>query len=332
MFNFNCLTFAKELYVYGWFGTIPDAIIKKFTKETGIVVYLSSYENNETMYSKLMLLGNQPSYDIVIPSTYFIEKMAKKNFLLDLDISKIPNLKNINQKILNKKFDPNNRYSIPFATHLTGIMYNLKFINKKIDSWYNLFDQSYKNKVLLLDDVREVYHIGLSLLGYDINTKDEKKVKEAYNYLRSLMPNINIFAVESTKKYFLSQDVFIGMNWNSDAYAAINEDKDLRFIYPKEGAILSIDSFVILKNSRNQENAYKFINFILRSDIAKAIIEETGASLPNTAAQDLLDPLIKNNTVIFPSTEIINKSLIHEDLGKSSMVYVKYWNMLKVEN
>ena len=331
IFNVN-MAFSNKLYIYGWFGSIPDNIINKFTQETGIKVFLSSYENNETMYAKLMLLGKQPSYDIVFPSTYFIQRMVKNNLLEELDKSKVPNIQNINENVLNLDFDPKNKFSIPYVMWFTGIMYNSKFVDRKINSWNDLFDPKYRKRVLLLDDVREVFHIALNLLGYDVNTVDENEIKNAYDELKSILPNINLFASESTKKYYLSEDVVIGMNWNGDAYEAMLEDEDLKFVYPKEGAIFSMDNFVILKNAKNKENAYKFIDFICRPEIAKEIIEEIGLSTPNLAVKNLLNSELKNNKTIFPSPEVINKSIIHNDLGESIRLYTKYWNMLKVED
>ena len=229
IFN-TTIAFSNKLYIYGWFGSIPDSIINKFTQETGIKVFFSSYENNETMYAKLMLLGKQPSYDIVFPSTYFIQRMAKNNLLEELDKSKVPNIQNINKDVLNLDFDPKNKFSIPYVMYFTGIMYNSKFVDSEINSWNDLFDTKYKKKVLLLDDVREVFYIALNLLGYDVNTINKSEIQKAYEKLKSILPNINLFAAESTKKYYLSGDVVIGMNWNGDAYEAMLEDKNLKFV------------------------------------------------------------------------------------------------------
>ena len=331
LFNFN-LAFANKLYIYGWFNSIPDNILEKFTKETGINVVFSSYENNETMFAKLKLLGKQPSYDVVFPSTYFIQKMIKEDLLEELDKTKIPNIKNINEDVLNLNFDPKNKFSIPYVMYFTGIMYNSKFVKNKIDSWADLFDPEYKGKILLLDDVREVFHIALNLLGYDVNTVNEEEIKNAYIKLKSILPNVNLFSAESTKKYFLSGDVIIGMNWNSDSYEAILEDKNLKLIYPKEGAVFSMDNFVILKNAKNKQNAYKFIDFIYRANISKKIIEHNGLSIPNLAAKKLLKPELQNNKVIFPDSKVINNSTLHDDLGGNINIYTKYWNMLKVED
>ena len=192
LFFNSILAFANKLYIYGWSNGIPDHIIAKFTKETGINVALSTFENNETMYAKLKLLGKRPSYDIVFPSTYFMQKMIKDNLLEELDKSQVPNFRNINKDALNLSFDPENKFSMPYSMYFTGIMYNSSFIKNKIDSWSDLFDPQYKNKVLLLDDVREVFHIGLNLLGYDVNTINEEEIKNAYIRLKSILPNINL--------------------------------------------------------------------------------------------------------------------------------------------
>ena len=323
---------TDKLHIYTWYDSIPDEIIKKFTKETGINVILSSYENNEVMYAKIKLLDQQPSYDIVSPSTYFVGKMVKDDLLEALDKSKIPNFRFIDKDVLNLNFDPENKFSIPYIMYLTGISYNAKYIKDKVDSWNNLFESQYKNKVLLLDDIREVFHIGLNLLGYDANSVNETQIKLAYEKLRTLLPNVRLFSSDSTKTNFLSSEVVIGMNWNADAYQAMVEDDNLKFVYPKEGAIFSMDMLSIMKNARNKENAYKFINFIHRPDVAKNIIEILGVTIPNDEARRLVNPALQNDEVVFPKQEIINKSIIHEDLGNNIEIYNKYWEMLKVEN
>lgn len=323
---------TDRLYIYTWYDTIPEQVVKKFKQETGINVTLSYYENNETMYAKLKLLGQQSSYDIVSPSTYFIKKMVKNNLLEVLDKSKIPNFRFINKDVLGLNSDPENKFSIPYIVYLTGISYNAKYVTEKIDSWNNLFEPQYRNKVLLLDDIREAFHIGLNLLGYDVNSANEGEIKAAYKKLQTLLPNVRLFSPNSTKISFLSFEVVIGMNWNGDAYQAMVEDDNLRFVYPKEGAIFSMDTFAILKNAKNKENAYKFINFIHRPDIAKEIIETLGLSVPNDQAKKLVKPTLQNNEVVFPKQETIKNSIIHEDVGTGIEIYNKYWEMLKVEN
>ena len=320
------------LYIYAWSGIVPDHVIKKFTEETGVNVVMSFYENNETLYAKVKLLGKQPSYDIAFPSTYFVQKMIQNDLLAELDKSKIPNLEFVNKDVMNMSFDYGNRFSVPYSMSLTGILYNEKHIKGKVDSWKNLFEPQYKNKILVVDDIREIFHVGLNLLGYDVNSVNEMEIKAAYDKLCTLLPNIRLFLSDSIKTSFLSEEVIMGMSWNIDAYQTMVEDSNLKFIYPKEGAIFSMDTLVVLKNARNKESAYKFINFVHRPDIAKEIIESMGMSIPNNEAKKLLKPELQNNEVMFPNQQTLKYSIIHEDLGENIAIYNKYWEMLKVEN
>ncbi|WPY00924.1 Putative PotD-like ABC transporter substrate-binding protein [Candidatus Trichorickettsia mobilis] len=322
----------QKLYIYCWAEELPQKVIDEFVKESGVQVVLSTYDNNESMYSKLKLLGDKAGYDIVCPSSYFIGKMKQDKLLQLIDKSKIPSFKNIDPDALNQSFDPNNEYSIPFMFSYTGILYNTAYIKDNIDSWGDLFNPNYKGKVMLVDDMREVFHAALTLLGYSGNETNEVHIKQAYEKLTSLIPNVKLFSSESTKVPYISEEVIIGMNWNGEAYIAMKENPNLKFIYPKEGAVLSFDNFSIPVGAKNLDNAYKFISFIHRPEIAKQIAEELGYSVPNQAMLEIIDPDLKNNQAIFPPKEVIKNGLFHEDLGKVINIHEMYWEKLKTNS
>ena len=113
---------AEKLYVYNWTDYVPSNLVAEFTKETGIEVIYSTFESNEEMYAKLKLTSSTGSgYDLVFPSSYYVNKMAKEGMLQELDHSKLSNFKQIPANLLNKEFDPNNKYSLPYVYGLTGI-------------------------------------------------------------------------------------------------------------------------------------------------------------------------------------------------------------------
>ena len=95
---------------------MPSNLVAEFTKETGIEVIYSTFESNEEMYAKLKLTSSTGSgYDLVFPSSYYVNKMAKEDMLQELDHSKLSNFKQIPANLLNKEFDPNNKYSLPYV-------------------------------------------------------------------------------------------------------------------------------------------------------------------------------------------------------------------------
>ncbi len=319
---------AKELYLYNWSEYMPEEVLQKFQKETGIKVIYNTYDSNEAMYAKVKLISGK-GYDLIVPSTYYVSKMRKENLLSKIDKNKIPNFKNLEKSLLNKPYDPSNDYSVPYLWGSTGLSYNADKVKEKVDSWSILWKPAYKGKILLTDDVREVFQMALVQLGYSGNTIKESEIKEAYELLKKLMPAVRTFNSESPKVPYINGEVTIGMNWNGEAFLAQEEMPSMRYVYPKEGVILWMDNFAIPKNAQNINEAHTFINFVLRPEISKIISEEIGYAIPNREGKKLLDEEVRNNPTSYPSDAIVAKGEFQEDVGDAILIYEKYWEMLK---
>lgn len=317
--------------VYNWSGYISEDVLKEFEKETGIHVNYTTYDSNETMYAKLKA-DPDAGYDIVVPSTYFIDRMYKQGMLQKIDKSKIPNFKNLNPALLNKPFDPHNHYSIPYFWSTTGIAINTKYYPyNSITRWNDLWKSDYKDQLLLLDDVREVFSMALISLGYSANDADPGHIKQAYLKLRQLLPNVRLFNDEAAASIYIDEDAVLGMGWDGDIYRANKENPDVQFIYPKEGYVLSLDSMAIPVGARHVDNAYQFINFILRPDIALKISQATGYASPNLAAQKLMPKSLANNKITYPDAATLARGQVQTDVGeKANAIYEKYWELLKI--
>lgn len=320
---------AEKLYVYNWTEYVPSSLLEQFTKETGIEVIYSTFESNEEMYSKLKL-SNTKGYDIVFPSSYYVGKMAKEGMLSELDKSKLTNLKNVSTDLMGKPFDPENKFSLPYVYGLTGIGVNATDIEPStISSWGDLWRDEYKGKLLLMNDPREVFHIALLLDGKSPNSENEAEIKAAYERLQKIVPNVLVFNSDSPEMPYLQGEVSVGMQWSGSAHRAKSENPDLKFIFPKEGAVLWMDNYVIPKGAENKEAAHKFIDFLLRPESAKEVIETMGFSMPNEGVKALLSPELANDPLIFPPSEEINKGILQSDVGTAVEIYEKYWNLLK---
>ena len=323
---------AKQVVVYNWSEYIPEAVVEKFTEETGIEVVYSTYESNEVMYSKLQLQKNS-GYDVVVPSAYYVSKMAKEKMLLPLDKSKISHFKQLNETLLNKEFDPGNQYSAPYLWGSTGIGVNSNEIDAgSITSWKQLFDKKYARQLLLTDDLREVFHIALVLNGHSPNTTKPDEIKQAYELLKTLMPNVLTFNSDAPREPFLAGDVNLGMIWSGEAVMAQEEDPAIEYVYPSEGAIFWVDSFVIPAGAKNVDEAHAFIDFMLRADNAAACVEEIGYATANKAALELIEEDTRNNPAIFPAEEVIKAGYFQNDVGDAVAIYNQYWELLKVGN
>src|SRR5665648_293439 len=145
----------RVLNLYIWSGYLPTDVLQQFQQETGIQINYSTFDSNETLYAKLKAAPNA-GYDIVVPSSYFVDRMRQQGMLQKLDKAKIPNFKHLNPALLNKSFDPNNDYSIPYFWLATGIVYNSKYYAPgEIQHWSDFWNQKFKDQLLLLNDMSD---------------------------------------------------------------------------------------------------------------------------------------------------------------------------------
>ncbi|XPV76542.1 MAG: ABC transporter substrate-binding protein [Desulfovibrio sp.] len=320
---------AGVVHVYNWTEYIPETVIEKFTKETDIQVQYSTYDSNEALYTKLKLLGGH-GYDVIVPSSYYIAKMRRDILLQPLQHSLIPNIRHVVPDLMNRSYDPENMYSVPYLWGGTGLGYlKSQMSSSEVQSWDVLWSSENVGKILLQDDMREVFSVALMRLGYSINETNVIKIREAYELVKLLFNNTGVVNSDSPREYFVAEDVNVGMLWNGEAFMAQNESTNVGFSWPREGAILWVDCLAIPANAKNVENAHVFINFLMRPDVAKEIAEAIGYSTPNKAAMKMLAHDFGDNHVSNPPLDVLQKSEYQKDVGSALALYEKLWEELK---
>ncbi|MES2218681.1 MAG: spermidine/putrescine ABC transporter substrate-binding protein [Pseudomonadota bacterium] len=319
------------LNVYTWSGEIPRSVIVQFEKETGIKVNYSTFDSNEIMYTKFRAAKN-PGYDVIEPSSYYIDRMSHQGMLTKLNKARLPNFKNLDPDFLNKSYDPGSDYSVPFIWGITGIFLNKDYFSPNVvASWDSLLDKKYLNQLMFLDDAREVFSIALRTLGYSINDNNPEHIKQAYLKLKSFMPNVKLFNSDAIISILIDEDATIGMAWNGDMFKASLENNKLQFVYPQNGFEIWVDNFAILKDAPHPDNAYAFLNFMMRPEIAKAVSLNINYSTANLAARKLMPADVQNNPALYPSHEVLAQGEFEADVGDAaSTLFEKYWEQLKM--
>ena len=330
---FSANIFADDshiLNVYNWSNYMPDNILAQFEHETGIHINYSTYSGNDELYAKLKAAPNA-GYDIVVPTNYFVKRMVDQGMLLKLDKSQLSNFKNLNPSLLNKNFDPGNQYSLPYFWGSTGIVVNKKYINPAlVQKFSDLWKPEFYNKLLILDDTRDVFAMALLASGYSANDKDSGHIEQAYLKLKQLLPNIKLFNTDAVKVNYIDEDAVIGLGYSGDTYQAELENSNLVYIYPKEGFVVWIDSLTIPKNAPHIQNAYKFLNFLMRPDIAKKLSLQLGFATPNLAALKTMPENIRNNPIIYPDAQTLLRGEFESSPGNLDSLYEKYMEQLKI--
>ena len=309
----------NEVNVLNWSSYIPYSVINDFTRETGIKVNYGTYSSNEELLAKISS-SKEGTYDLIFPSDYMIELMISKNMLDELDKTKVNNIRNINPLFLNQKFDVHNDYSLPFLAATSVIAVNREYIKDKITSYNDLLDSKYKNNIVLLDDQRIVIGMALQALGYDMNETDTNKINEAKEWLLKINPNVKAFDSDSPKTFLITNETEIGILWNAEAIIAKEENPNIEIIYPKDGFAISLDNYAFPKGAKNKENAYKFIDYILRSDVNKKITDE----------YPYINTTIENRNLDYDELyNILNNGSYVENIGSKISLYDKVWAEIK---
>ena len=326
---YSVLGFAqKKIEIAAWGGEIPPSLIRQFEQETGIKVYLSTFESNENLIIKLKSSKNH-SYDLITPSGYYIRRLQQFDMLKPIQTKKIKYLEQINPIFFSASHQ--NIYGIPFVWGATGIFYNDKYIQSPPSHWHQLWESKYKNQLLLLDDTREVFSMSLLSLKKLPNIQNHLDIHNAYLNLLKLAPNIKLFASDAVSRIVSDEDAWVGMAWNGDIVKVQQENSHVHFTYPSEGFIIWEECFAIPKNAKHIREAYEFINFILKPENSAQITKEMKFSVTNVEARKYLSHDLVENSILFPPNDILAKGILQEDADEKTIsLYNSYWELIKI--
>lgn len=321
----------QVLNLYNWSEYMPQEVLDRFEEETGIQVVYTTYDSNEAMYARLKLLDDSCQYDLALPSTYYVNKMRKEGLLEKINHEKLEGFEKLDPELVNLEIDPDNQYSVPYLWGTTGLAYDASDVEgNEVKAWADLWDDEYEGRVMLTNDMREVFHIGLRVLGHSGNSTDPEEIEAAYEKLTELMPSVRTFNSDAPRMPYLEGETDIGMIWNGEAVMGEEDMPSLEYVYPEEGIIVWLDSFVIPKNAENADAAHQFISFVMRPEISALISEDIGYATPNLAARELLSDEVANDRTSYPTPEDLTNAEFQKDVGDDAMqVYTKYWEMLK---
>lgn len=312
-----------SINVYNWGEYIPDGsddgvidLNAEFTDLTGIEVNYSTYASNEELYAKLK--GGGASYDIIIPSDYMISRMIKEEMLQPLNLDNIPNRNNIMEKFRESEYDPDGTYSVPYTWGTVCIIYDNTAIDipeEEID-WDVLWNEEYKDSILMFDNPRDAFAIAELMLGYSLNTENPKELKESSELLIKQKPVIQAYVMDEIFDKMGAGEAIVAPYYTGDGLTLMDEFDHLSIALPKSGTNLFIDAACVPKTSKNREAAEMYINFLCEPEVACQVAEYIGYSTPNQGAFELLDEEITSNKYAYPDDEFINnKTTVFRNLS-----------------
>lgn len=324
------------LNVYNWGEYIDDEVLdvnEAFTYLTGIEVNYKTFENNETMYT--LLSSGAAEYDVVFPSDYMLGKMIDEGMLRKLNFDNIPNYKYIGKEYKNLPYDPNNEYTVPYTWGTVGIFYNSNYVSEEDvhQNWDILWNEKYKGKILTFDNPRDAFATALLKLGYSLNTTNEKEWNEAYELLEKQKPLLQQYVNDTVYDLMTGEEAWIAPYYAGDCNIMIygeGGNDAIKFYIPESGTNFFVDAMAVLKDSKHPKEAEEYINFLCRTEVAKANAEYIGYSTPQVEARKILDPEVGENPYFYPPQSIMDHTEMYLPLDdKTNELQSDLWKKLR---
>ncbi len=328
---------GTEINVFNWGEYISDSyedgcidVNREFEKLTGIKVNYVTYESNEDMYPKIKNGG--ASYDIIIPSDYMIERMISEDMLLEIDTSSLPNYKYISDEYRNMYYDPDNGFSVPYNVGMVGLIYNKTMVEEAPTSWTALWDEKYTGKILMIDNPRDAFAIPQKILGYSLNSTDEKELSDVAQMLIEQKPLLQGYVMDEIYNKMESGEAAMVPYYVGDFVCMQDVNPDLDFVYPEEGVNIFVDAVCIPKCAQNYDAAMLYINFLLEPEVALSNAFYIGYATPNTGVLEHPDYAeMRQNKYLYPDEENMPDTEYFRNLPQETLDrFSELWNEIRI--
>lgn len=320
----------KALNIFSWDGYIDyESVIKPFEEKTGIKVNYAPFSSNEEMFKKLEENGAS-EYDLVIASDYILNATREAGMMQPLNKDVLTNWSNLDERFTSQYFDPTNEYVVPYLSGIPLIVYNPAFVDLDITGLNDLWNESLKDSLGLIDDARVTIGMVLLSMSQSMNITDEAVLAQAKEKLFALKENIHVLEYENLHNALISGDISVAYTFTPYVALALDANPDLKVVYPQEGLGFGIDGLFIPKNAPHPENANLFLNYLLDAQVAATTAEWQNYCTPNKAALELVSDWYKNNPVFSGIYERMDDGEYIMNLGADEAKFHDIWTEFKL--
>jgi putrescine transport system substrate-binding protein len=312
------------VHIYNWSDYIAEDTVAKFEAATGIKVVYDVYDSNETLEAKL-LAGNS-GYDVVVPTSQFMQRQIAAGVYQPLDKSKLPNLVNMDPALMKsaQSYDPENAHGVIYMWGTTGIGYNKAKVEERlgtdapVDSWKLVFDPEYAAKladcgISFLDSPTDMLPSALAYLGLNPLSDDKDDLAKAGAVIEGVRPYIRYFHSSQYISDLANGETCVAVGFSGDVFIASSrateaaKGVEIAYAVPKEGAEQWFDMMGIPADAPNPQAALAWINFIMEPQITADITDFVWYANANKASMPLVDPAISGDPAIFPTPDVMAK-------------------------
>ena len=322
---------ADKLVISNWDGYMPKDLPEKFKAETGIELEVAVHATNEEIMGKVVASKGE-GYDVLFVSSPFAEALNKLGIAAKLDHAKIPNLANLYPEATQLKHDPGNVFSVPYTWGTTGLCYRSDVVKAEPSSWNDLLKPAddLKGKTTMLSTDRWLMAAGELAMGMSVNETDPGKLDQVKTQL--IETKKTLLAYDDTTFYskLVSGEASLVHAWDGWCNYGIAEKPEIKYVIPKEGSDLWVDTMVVMKASANKDAAFQFINFMLDAKNHAWAAQNIDYKVPNKPAMESLPAefLAKFPNMAMPVADLVKFEQLR-DVGDAQRDYSKIVSEIK---
>ncbi|MCX7303764.1 MAG: spermidine/putrescine ABC transporter substrate-binding protein [Hyphomicrobiales bacterium] len=322
---------AADLVISNWDGYMAPDAMDAFKAATGNGGEVVKHATNEEIMGKLVASGGK-GYDVVFVSSPFAEVLHNLGLTEAIDASKVPNLANLYPEAAALAYDPGNTFSVPYTWGTTGLCYRSDLVKAEPASWNDLLKPAddIKGKTTMLATDRWLLAAGQLADGFSVNEVDPAKMEQVKNTL--IEAKKTLLAYDDTTFYakLVSGEAVMVQAWDGWCNYGITDNKDIKYVIPKEGSDLWVDTMVVMKASENKDAAFQFINFMLDAKNHGWAAQNILYKVPNKAAMDSLPAELSATypNMAMPVAEL-TKFEVLRDVGDAQKEYSRIVSEIK---
>jgi putrescine transport system substrate-binding protein len=309
--------------VYNWADYIGETTLQDFEAETGIGVVYDLYSSSEEMQAKM--LAGSTGYDVVVMAGITLPQFVTAGIYQKLDRARLTGWANLDPEILRicEGYDPGNEYSVPYMWGSVGFTFNMDMVRERLPDadltdMGTIFKPENAAKladcgISILDSPTDIGFMVLSYLGLDPNTAGPAEYAQMVEAFGPIREYIRTFDNQNYLNAIPNGELCAINNWSGDyavAKARAAEagiEMDLAYFVPKTGAPAWFDLLCFPADAPNVDNAYKFLDYLLRPEVIAACTNFTGYANANLASKAFVDPAILADPAIYPDAETLKR-------------------------
>ena len=315
---------AGTVNVYNWSDYIGETTVADFEAETGIGVVYDLYASAEEAQAKL--LAGSTGYDVVLHAGMSMGRFVEAGVFQKLDRARLTGWGNLDPEILKivEGYDPGNAYGVPYMWGSVGMTYNVDMVKERLGADVDLNDLSVLMNpetaakladcgISILDSPTDSGFMIMKYLGLDTDTAGDAEYRKLAEAMAPIREYIATFDNANYLTTLPNGEVCAVNNWSGDygvAKARAAEagiDINLAYFVPKTGAPAWFDLWAMPADAPSPDNAYLFIDYLLRPEVIAACTNFTGYANANKAATAFVDPAISADPAVYPDAETLSR-------------------------